>query len=79
MGNNQSSNDDSFDIREDGPLSEEQMKEYLEKTQFSPQDMQHNLLAYRKIGGSATGDGVIFIQHINNGIGRIYILGLIFF
>ena len=59
MGNNHSSSDDNFDTREDGPLSEEQMKEYLEKTQFSPQDMQHLLLAYRKIGGSATGDGVI--------------------
>ena len=59
MGINQSKVEDNFDSREDGPISEELMKEYVEKTQFTPQDIQHLLLAYRKIGGSADGDGVI--------------------
>lgn len=48
-----------FDGREDGPISDDQMDEFIEKTQFSPKEIQHLLLAYRRIGGSTTGDGVI--------------------
>lgn len=59
MGIDHSKEEEGFDNREDGPISDDQMKEFVEKTQFTPQDIQHLLLAYRKIGGSADGDGVI--------------------
>lgn len=59
MGTGHSKEEEGFDNREDGPISDDQMKEFVEKTEFSPQDIQHLLLAYRKIGGSADGDGVI--------------------
>ena len=57
--NSRNSEDDEFDGREDGPISDEMMKEFTEKTQFTPKDIQHLLLAYRKIGGSSEGDGII--------------------
>lgn len=81
MGVNESKdNEDGYDGREDGPISDEQMNEFVEKTQFTPKDIQHLLLVYRKIGGSSTGDGIIsedeFMQEIkfpNDKIGdKIY-------
>ena len=59
MGIGQSRNEDGYEKREDDPISPEQMDEFLEKTQFSPEEIRHLLLAYRKIGGSSVGDGVI--------------------
>lgn len=68
MGNQQSKYDDEYEHREDGPISEEQMKEFLSNTQFSPQEIQHLLLAYRKIGGSTSDDGVISEDEFKNNI-----------
>lgn len=59
MGNQQSKYDDELNNREDGPISEEQMKEFLSNTQFSPHDIQHLLLVYKKICGSISDDGVV--------------------
>ena len=68
MGNKESAvaNEES----PDGPLSPEQMREFTEKTVFTPQDIQRLLLVYRKISGSTGqgGDGKIdikeFLTHI---------------
>ncbi|OHS97459.1 Calcineurin subunit B [Tritrichomonas foetus] len=64
----------------DGPLTPEKMQEFTQRTQFSPKDIQHLLLVYRKIGGSTSdfGDGKIdeeeFLHSIkfsNEKIGRM--------
>lgn len=68
MGVEESRDENAIDGREDGPISEEQMNEFLEKTQFSPKEIQHLLLAYRKIGGSTDGDGVIDEQEFKTQI-----------
>ena len=69
MGVGESKENEEYEGREDGPISDEQMNEFLEKTQFGPKDIQHLLLVYRKIGGSSTGDGIIsedeFMKQIN--------------
>lgn len=59
MGNQESRGDDGFENQEDGPITDEKMKEFVENTKFTPKDIQHLLLVYRKIGGSDVGDGVI--------------------
>ena len=75
MGNQQSKSTEEYENREDGPISDEQMKEFIQNTEFNPREIQHLLLAYRKIGGSTTGDGVInedeFKKNINFANDRI--------
>lgn len=68
MGNQQSKYEENFENREDGPISEELMKEFLTNTEFTPHDIQHLLLVYRKIGGSSDDDGVISEEEFKSNI-----------
>ncbi|KAK8876520.1 ferric-chelate reductase Frp1 [Tritrichomonas musculus] len=68
MGNQESKYADEIENREDGPISDEQMNEFIENTQFNPKDIQQLLLAYRKIGGSISGDGLISEEEFKKNI-----------